>query len=136
MARPTRYPREWHWPNGAKIAVSVGLALEDFRYKSQVTTETAASKVNHFSLSFGDYGWKTGIWRLMDLMDEFDVKANMTVNGRAAERHPDVVAEVAKAGHEIAGHGWENDVLMSDDDPEAERREIQRCTKVLTDAAG
>src|SRR5688500_5497502 len=28
----TREPRKWRWPNGANIAVTVGLALEDFQY--------------------------------------------------------------------------------------------------------
>jgi peptidoglycan/xylan/chitin deacetylase (PgdA/CDA1 family) len=132
-----RNPRQWRWPNGAKIAVSVGLAMEDFNFQSQYTQGTPKpGKVNHFSLSYGDYGRKAGIWRLLDLLDEFDVKGNMSTNGLSAERFPDVVRAVADAGHEINGHGWVNDAVQSDEDDAAEREEIRRCTRVLTEASG
>jgi peptidoglycan/xylan/chitin deacetylase (PgdA/CDA1 family) len=130
------YPRKWKWPKGEKIAVSVGLAFEAFNLRSQFTTSVGGGKVDHFSISYGEYGWKAGVWRLMDLMDKYGLKANMSVNGLAAERHPEVVAAVAKLGHEINGHGWANDHTMKDDNPEEEEREIERCTKVLTEAAG
>ena len=130
------YPRKWKWPKGEKIALSVGLALEAFNFHSQFRTQVGGGKVDHFSISYGDYGWKAGVWRLMDLLEKYGLKGNMSVNGLAAERHPEVIAAVAKAGHEINGHGWANDHIMRDDDPEEEEREIIRCTKVLTDASG
>ncbi len=131
-----RNPREWSWPNGAKIAISVGLALEEFNLQSQYRQEGPPGKINHFSLSYGDYGWKAGIWRLLDLLDETGARANMSTNGLAAERHPHVMRAVAEAGHELNGHGWVNDVLPADDDPQAERDEIRRCTKAITEASG
>jgi peptidoglycan/xylan/chitin deacetylase (PgdA/CDA1 family) len=131
-----RSPRAWDWPNGAKIAIAVGLALEDFNQQSQARVEGKPGQVSHFSLSYGDYGWKAGVWRLLDLLDEFAIKANMVTNARAAERRPEVVRAVADAGHEIGGHGWVNDVLMPDDDAEAERDIVRHCTDVLTAASG
>jgi peptidoglycan/xylan/chitin deacetylase (PgdA/CDA1 family) len=133
------YPRTWRWPGGEKLALSVGLAFEAFERHSQFSTQTseaARSKVNHFSLSYADYGWKAGVWRLLDVLDRYGLKANMSTSGLAAERHPNVVAAVAKAGHELNGHGWVNDHTASDDDDAAERAEIQRCTKTITQAAG
>ena len=44
--------------------------------------------------------------------------------------------DIAKAGHELNAHGWVNDETASDDDEEAERDEIRRCTKAITDATG
>ena len=131
------YPRKWRWPDGQKLAMSVGLAFEAFDRHSQFSTSSAAgNKVNHFSLSYADYGWKVGVWRLLDLLDRCKLKANMSTSGLAAERHPNVVAAVAKAGHELNGHGWVNDRVASDDDEAAERDEIKRCTKAITAAAG
>jgi peptidoglycan/xylan/chitin deacetylase (PgdA/CDA1 family) len=129
--------RKWQWPEGQKIAMSVGLALESFAYKSQFANKLASpGKVNHYSLSYGDYGWKVGVWRILDVLDKYEIKGNMSVNGKAAEDHPGIVKAVAEAGHEINGHGWVNDVTVTDADPDAERDEIRRCTKVLTEAAG
>jgi peptidoglycan/xylan/chitin deacetylase (PgdA/CDA1 family) len=72
----------------------------------------------------------------MEALDRFGLKANVSTNGLAAERHPNVVAALVKAGHEINGHGWVNDHMASDDDAEAERAEIRRCTEVIAQAGG
>src|SRR5438105_15889688 len=93
------YPRKWRWPQGQKLALSVGLAFEGFERHSQFTTSTAAAarnQVNHFSLSYADYGWKAGVWRLLDTLDRYGLKANMSTSGLAAGRHPTVVAAVAR----------------------------------------
>lgn len=136
MRNSTRYPRAWRWPGDAKVAVSINLAFEDFLLASQVTLEKTSNKVDHFSISYSDYSHKSGVWRVLDLLDELDVKASVSVNGLAADRHPDVVRAIASAGHEINGHGWANDQLMRDDDPGVELAEIRRCTSVLEAAAG
>ena len=44
--------------------------------------------------------------RLLDLFDEAGVKATFFVLGRVAERHPDLVREIARRGHEVGTHGW------------------------------
>jgi peptidoglycan/xylan/chitin deacetylase (PgdA/CDA1 family) len=135
MPATSRYPRPWAWPGDAKIAMSIGLAFEAFQYQSQYSHDAAKGSVNHFSISYADYGWKSGVWRLLDLLDEVGLKASMSTNGLAAERLPGAVRDAAEAGHEIVGHGWVNDRLMQDDDPEAELAEIRRCTSALTEAA-
>ena len=120
MPAQSRYPRPWVWPGNAKVAMSIGLAFEAFQYHSQYSHSAEKGKVDLFSLSYADYGWKSGVWRLLDLLDEVGLKASMSTNGLAAERHPDAVHTAAEAGHEIVGHGWVNDILMQDDDPEGE----------------
>ena len=131
-----REQRPWSWPGGQKIAVSVGLAMEDFKFSSQYVQTPTPGKIDRFSLSFGEYGVRTGIWRLLDLLDEFGIKGNMSTNGQTAERHPTAVRAVSDAGHEINGHGWVNDVLPDLNVPNAERDEIRRCTVALMEAAG
>ena len=85
MTKPGR-PGTWEWPNGAKIAIAVGLALEDFKQNSQARVEGQSGKASHFSLSYGHYGWKAGVWRLLDLLDEFAIRANLVTNAQAAGR--------------------------------------------------
>ncbi|MDB5999998.1 MAG: hypothetical protein JWP52_1697, partial [Rhizobacter sp.] len=86
--------------------------------------------------SYGDYGWKVGIWRLLDLLESFGLKASMSVNGLAAERHPDIVKIFVEQGHEVLGHGWANDVRVKDEGEAEEREEIRRCTEALVKACG
>lgn len=140
MPSSETYPRTWRWPGGERIAMSVGLAFEAFEFSSQFTTRSAAGtgakKPNYLSLSFADYGWKAGFWRLRDTLGKYGIKANMSANGLAAESHPEVVRAAVEAGFEVNGHGWVNDHVARDDDPEAEAAEIRRCTEVLTEASG
>lgn len=132
----SRYPREWSWPNGAKIAVTLNMALESFVRASQITLEKTANKTDHFSLSYAEYAYKAGVWRLLDLMDEFRIKGSVSTNGLSAERHPKIVRELADFGCEIVGHGWAQDVLSRDDDPDAELADMRKVTRALTEAAG
>ena len=136
MIKKSRYPREWAWPGQAKIAMSVNLALEAFRFRSQYSQESRPGRPDYFSLSFAEYGGRAGVWRILDLLDEVNLKGSMSINGRAAELYPEAVRAVAEAGHEVVGHGWENDVLTDDASPDAELDEIRRVTKAIADAAG
>ncbi len=136
MPANMRYPRKWEWPNQAKIALSMNLALEAFRFKSQYTQEGKPGRVDHFSLSYAAYGAKAGVWRILDFLDEVGLKGSMSINGKAAELYPEQIRAVADAGHEPVGHGWENDVLTDDENPEQELAEIRKVTKAITEAAG
>jgi len=55
----------------------------------------------HCELRVGD-----NVRRLLDLLSTADVRATFFVLGWVAERLPELVREVARAGHEVASHGW------------------------------
>jgi len=132
---PERFP-EWRsvqWPNGARVAVLVTLAFESFEQHSQFTTEAHAG-VNPFSLSYGEYGARSGAWRLMAMLEDVGVRASVGVSGQAAERHPEVLAALAARGHELTGHGWVNDQAMPSGD--AGREVVARSLDAIEAAAG
>jgi peptidoglycan/xylan/chitin deacetylase (PgdA/CDA1 family) len=136
MAQGQRYPRTWTWPGGEKIAFSIGIPFESFEKQSQINFVAAKGQLDRFSLSYGDYGWKAGIWRLLNILDEYGLKSSISTNGLSAERHPEIVRMLAQEGHEILGHGWANDVYAKDATPAEERAEILRCTTILTETTG
>ena len=43
--------------------------------------------------------------RALDLLDRFNVKATFFSHGWVAERHPEIIREVARRGHEVASRG-------------------------------
>ena len=47
-----------------------------------------------------------GMSFVLDLLDRFGVKGTFFVLGWTAERHPDVVREIARRGHEIGCHSY------------------------------
>lgn len=73
--------------------------------------------------------------RLLDLFDARGVKSTCFVLGRAAERHPAVVKEIVRRGHELACHGWSHD-LITRQTPALFREETRRAKSFLEDLGG
>ncbi len=63
----------------------------------------------------GRADWREGsestrrhVERLLDLLDEADVRATFFVAGVSADRHPEALRDVLARGHELACHGHEH----------------------------
>ncbi|WP_329058167.1 polysaccharide deacetylase family protein [Amycolatopsis sp. NBC_01480] len=128
------------WPGGRKVAALVTVALELWSpghwpaYAPMAAAWPLPDVDDTHSTSWADYGVTTGIWRLLDVLG--DLPATVGVNGLVAERHPDTVRAVHRAGHEIAAHAWAQEMVPALLDVEAERADIRRCTDVLRDVTG
>lgn len=73
--------------------------------------------------------------RILDVLDDHNVKATFMVMGYAAEQHPDLLAEVVARGHEVGNHTWSH-LHVAKTGPQTTRREIEQGTHVLEDIAG
>jgi len=72
---------------------------------------------------------------LLELFAQHDVKATFFVLGWVAERWPDLVTEIHRAGHELAAHGYDHRRVTTLS-PEEFRIDV-RCTKqMLEDLSG
>jgi len=57
-------------------------------------------------MSMAEYGPRVATWRILDLPDNFNIKASFYIPGFVAETHSELVREVARRGHEVAHHGY------------------------------
>jgi polysaccharide deacetylase family protein (PEP-CTERM system associated) len=73
--------------------------------------------------------------RVLDLLEAQRVKATFFVLGEVGSAHPDIVRRIARAGHEVACHGYHHDLVFSQS-PETFRAGIRRAKAVLEDLAG
>lgn len=46
--------------------------------------------------------------RFLELLRRYDARATFFMVGKAAQRYPEVVAEVARGGHTLANHSWDH----------------------------
>lgn len=67
---------------------------------------------------------------LLGVLDELDVRATFFVLGDVAERHPELVREVASAGHEIGSHGCAHRFVYDQDEDEF-RADVGRSVALL-----
>jgi polysaccharide deacetylase family protein (PEP-CTERM system associated) len=73
--------------------------------------------------------------RLLDLFERSGARATFFALGWIAERHPQLVREIARRGHELACHGHEHD-LVYDMGPERFETDLQRARRAIEDASG
>lgn len=111
------------WPGGARIAVNFCINYEEGGENAILHGDRASEglmtdvpghptftalegKRNLLVESIYEYGSRAGIWRLLRLFHQYDVKSTIFAVGMAMERHPDAARAMADAGHEIATHGY------------------------------
>jgi polysaccharide deacetylase family protein (PEP-CTERM system associated) len=68
--------------------------------------------------------------RLIEMFEAAGVKATFFVLGWVAERYPELIAEIAKGGHELASHGYGHR-LVYDQSPEGFREDVRRAKGLI-----
>lgn len=134
------------WPNGARLAVSVVVNVEEGAELSL----SAGDEANEFIYeaaervegvrdlcmeSHYEYGTRRGWPRIRQALKDHGVAATLNANGRALALSPWIGAEAAADGHEVSAHGWrwERHVHMNE---AAERRAIARTVEAIAASAG
>jgi len=73
--------------------------------------------------------------RLLELFDRVGVRATFFVLGWVADRHPELVRQIAASGHEVASHGYHHQLLYMLT-PEQFREDIRAAKTALENATG
>lgn len=117
---------ESYWPNGARLVISISMQFETGGQPEGAESPFSVMPLPKGTpdlpaLSWFHYGATEGIYRMLDLWDKYNIKVTSHVVGEAAIKFPDVAKEIARRGHEIAGHGlnWSNQWNMNYDDEKA-----------------
>jgi len=124
------------WPNGARCAVSLHIHVDG----QSVWRALGREKLVYVSV--GEYGPRTGVWRLLDLLARKEIKASFFVPGWTAESYPQVVPTASSEGHEIGHHSYSHtlaDMGLRDDgtwDKAVEEREFDRALDILRGQSG
>jgi peptidoglycan/xylan/chitin deacetylase (PgdA/CDA1 family) len=131
-------PVSIRWPGDARIAMSIVVAFEAFSFVSHYHPRPGKpGEADQASLSYAEYGPKTGVWRVLEMLDREGLKASFHVSGLAAQRWPLTLKEVFRRGHEVVGHGWTNDNLSSGDyTEEREHKDIHDTIAAIEAAIG
>jgi len=136
------------WPNGARVAVTITIALElwegpyvetGYHDGPPVSVPDKLLQEGYrdlATLSWQDYGPRRGMPRLLEIVNRHSVPVTTVVSGLAAERWPKVVSSFADSGHEICAHSWAQDLRTWMLDEAGERANIRRCTEAIRAATG
>jgi peptidoglycan/xylan/chitin deacetylase (PgdA/CDA1 family) len=140
-AHETLAPPDFVWPGGKSIAVTYMIAYEGWSAGKApgigpMGNPLPPGNLDTNALSWGEYGARRGIWRILKMLERLQVRATVMVCGVLAERFPDSVKAIADGGHEIAAHSYAMDVLPVLLSEDQERENIARTTELIEKACG
>lgn len=136
-----------HWPNGERVAINIVVNYEEGAEHShpagdrrnEVLAEAGTSLSSEYRdlrvESVYEYGSRVGIWRLMRLFQQYDIKVTFFAVAAALELNPAVGIALRAAGHEPAAHGWRwtESWLLSRDE---EKRQIEAAVHSIEKTCG
>jgi allantoinase len=127
------------WPGGAHLAVWVIPNIEFFALTSGLSGHPTEAKGNPPTVrpwAQRDYGNRIGIWRIMDVLDKFGIRATASLNSDICVHHPQIVRAGVERGWEFMGHNITNTARLTELDEEAERAAIAQCVRLISETAG
>jgi allantoinase len=136
----------FRWPNGAGLAVSFVLNIEegaefsvaDGDEHNEAVHEITKLLVGRPDYCMGthfEYGARAGYARVVRRFVDAGLPLTLNVCGRALERTPWVADDARRHGFEMCGHGWRWE-SPSDMDESTERDAIARTVATLTRLGG
>src|SRR5258708_12222223 len=133
------------WPRNARVAWFVLLHLEYW----ELIPEEDGHRDPRFVGEFGsyvpdyriwtqrEYGNRTGIFRVLDVLDRYQVRAGVAVNALAAERYPYLIEQFKKRKYEFIAHGHSaNRMITSKMSDAEEKAEITQSIAAIEKSAG
>ena len=134
------------WPGDARIAISLVINFEEGSEMSPLIGDEVAEPTGEafqdpigqrrlINESHYEYGSRVGFWRILEILDKYQVKATAFACGMALEVNPESAKEIVARGHEPASHGhrW---APRSMETIEEEREYIRKAVAAGTKMTG
>jgi peptidoglycan/xylan/chitin deacetylase (PgdA/CDA1 family) len=141
-------PPQAGWPGNARVALNFNLNYEAGGERGLLEgDESSEDMLNDIGMaaqagvrsplveSIFEYGSRVGVWRLLRIFKQFDVRVSVLGVVRALQRNPQVVAAFLEAGHEIVSHGWRW-IDYHHVDPDIEREHIKLAIQAISEITG
>jgi peptidoglycan-N-acetylglucosamine deacetylase len=119
------------WPKPYRCAVNLV-----FNYQGAEGLEPdSKGRIDAEEYARREYGPRVGVWRVLRVLEKYDLKATFVICGALAERYPDSVKAIQAAGHDIAGHGYHHEKAWKLT-PAEELDTIRKTVDVLSGLTG
>ncbi len=131
------------WPNGERLAFFVLLHIEYWELEppegSHVDPRFKGPRGDYFPdykyFTQREYGNRIGIFRILDLLDRYGLKATVAANAGACQRYPNLVEACMQRGYEIVAHGDYQTRMITNETSEADERQIIASTTEIVEKA-
>jgi len=108
---------EYVWPQGKRSAFCFTVDVDaESPLLWNLREQTKTATIGH--LEQRSFGPRVGIWRLLDMLQRFAIKASFFVPGVVAENHPELLPAFVERGHEVGLHGFFHEIVSQASDAE------------------
>lgn len=140
LQHPLMLPHGRGWALGASLAgaaVIAGGVYATMIPSSQWFGRTviAGTDPNEIALTFDDGPNADTTRSLLDLLDQYQVKATFFLIGERVKQQPELTRDIVARGHTLGNHTMTHPRLLTIG-PAETRREIVECSAVIEDVAG
>lgn len=131
MAREIATLTDFAWPAGLRLPIALTFELQS----GEGAPRLPGDRPNYMVGGAIEYGARRGAWNILETLQSQGVRGTFFVCGATAEKFPQLVREIHRAGHEIAGmsYAFERVRTLS---VAREREIVRRSVRTLEDVGG
>ena len=126
-------------PGGAKVAIWPVINVEEWDInepmaRTVLPTPQGVSVIPDIP-NFGwfDYGLRVGFWRMKQVLDNYGIRATVSLNASVCNSYPSLVTESLKSGWEMLAHSYIQRVINKEPD---ERAAIRKTIDTIREFTG
>jgi peptidoglycan/xylan/chitin deacetylase (PgdA/CDA1 family) len=126
-------------PGGARLAFWIGYNIEYFEVDKPSTSifdGTAMLQPDPLNFGWRDYGPRVGVWRMMDLLAKYELRASVLLNSDVCAHYPQIIEEGNKLGWAWLAHGKNNSTYQANMPLEEERRYLTEVVTTIAEGTG
>jgi len=112
--------------DAAKLNMNDEQAVYDVIKKANTQKKVVA-------LTFDDWGSDFTVTKILDLLNDYDVKASFFLRANGAEHNPNLARAIAEEGHDVANHTYSHPVITTLT-PEQLQNEVVKAHHIITEA--
>jgi allantoinase len=126
-------------PDGARMVVWTIVNIEEWDIdrpmpRTVLTPPAGGSpKPDIPNWAWHEYGNRVGFWRMLEVLDELEIRAVLAINGTAVGSYPAISRAALERDWEFMGHGYTQRNMQAVED---EREDIRRTTEAIRSFTG
>lgn len=127
------------WPDGKKLAFWVAPNIEFYELNPPSNPHRKAWPKPYPDIapySYRDHGNRVGHWRLMEMMDEFNIRGSVSLSTAMCQHHPEIIDACNTRNWEFFSHGIYNTRYTYGMSRAQEDAMIKDSIKTVQDATG
>ena len=124
------------WPNGARIAVWIAPNLEFFPLNEPVPGSRYSHTPEVSSWAQRDYGARIGVFRIMDVLSQRNIRATCTLNSEVCDAYPEMMEDAVALGWNFMGHNQSNSRPFHSTPPKNDHQMIKKVLSRIEQCTG